>query len=169
MRAQFAVLSPRRSDTPRAIRPSALRSPVLIDRALAEGPSARRSGTPPSAAAPRSTRDRITIRNDELDAGRPPTEGPLPPLRRRGGTGGGPAAVSGGRADYGPTGGGGGTSGQVGEAPAPGGGVAGGRGAGVAARGRGFDLTSESMPPGRRSKPSRMRNERKRMRRRWRP
>jgi len=32
-----------------------------------------RSDTPPSAAAaaPRSIRDRITIRNDELDAGRP--------------------------------------------------------------------------------------------------
>src|SRR6516162_9827406 len=42
-------------------------------RAQAEVPSAQRSDTPPSAAAaaPRSIRDRITIRNDELDAGRP--------------------------------------------------------------------------------------------------
>ena len=62
-------------------------SGVASTGAPAEALSALRADTPPAAAAaaPRSLRDRITIRNDELDAGRPlsrgsvGTECPKPP------------------------------------------------------------------------------------------
>ena len=62
-------------------------SGVASTGAPAEALSALRADTPPAAAAaaPRSLRDRITVRNDELDAGRPlsrgsvGTEYPKPP------------------------------------------------------------------------------------------